>query len=251
MSLHGIFEIDLGLSKSFYIDGIDEKVLVDTGLKPLSKEVINFFIENQMPFSQEQLNLLRKGSRSTIVKFLKNNGFKVDSIICTHSHGDHIGNLAKLKEEFRVPVAAHTSDIPVIEGKEAAPRPKMIPEELHHHFDCVPCEVDIPLEDKQRFNEEIDIIHVEGHTKGSICLLVKGIAIITGDVLLGKGASGANATKKINLPGKDVCADWDLAVKNIAKLMDYSFESLLPSHGAPVKTGAKRELEALLKEINI
>ena len=251
MSLYGIFEIDLGLSKVFYIDGISEKVLVDTGLKPLPNEVIDYFVASKMPFSKDQLALLRKGSRSAIVKFLKNNGFKVDCIICTHCHGDHIGNLAQLKEELRVSVAAHRNDIPIIEGKESLPKPKMVPEELYHHFDCKPCEVDIPLEDGQRFNEEIDIIHMEGHTRGSICLLVKGIALITGDSLLGKGASGANTPNKLNPPSKDVCVDWDMGVRNLKKLMDYQFESLLPSHGETIKNGAKRELELLIKELKI
>lgn len=251
MSLHGIFEIDLGISKVFYIDGIGEKVLVDTGLKPLPNEVIDFFVEKNMPFSTEQLAILRKGSRSTIVKFLKNNGFKVDSIICTHCHGDHIGNLAQLREELRVSVAAHRNDIPIIEGKESLPKPNMIPGELYHHFDCKPCEVDIALEDGQRFNEEIDIIHLEGHTRGSICLLVKGVVLIAGDCLLGKGASGANTPNKLNPPSKDVCADWDMAVRNLKKLMDHQFESLLPSHGETIKNGAKRELELLIKELNL
>ncbi|RMF94412.1 MAG: MBL fold metallo-hydrolase [Candidatus Schekmanbacteria bacterium] len=251
MSHHGVFEIDLGLSRAFYIDGMFEKVLVDTGLKPMSKEVIDFFAANNMPFSDEQLNLLRKGSRSTIMKFLKNNGFKVDVIICTHCHGDHIGNAAQLKDELNVPLAAHKDDVPVIEGREFLPKPEMIPQEFHHHFDCTPCQVDIVLEDGQHFNEEIDVIHLEGHTKGSICLLVKDIVLIAGDCILGKGAMGGENKKPLNPPSKEFCADYDLALKSLKKLMNYHFEAIFPSHGASIKTGAKRELESLLKELNL
>jgi len=251
MSIHGIFEIELGTTKVFYVDGATEKVLVDTGMKPLPAEVVDYFVKTGINFSKEQLEFLRKGSRSAIVKFLRKNNYQVDSIICTHCHGDHIGNLAVLKDELNVKVAAHKNDIAIIEGRESLPKPEFVPEHLHQYFNVEPCKVDIVLEDRQQFNEEIEIIHIEGHTRGNICLLVKGIALIAGDTMSGKGALGSNSPKELNPPGKQACMDWDMAVKNIGKLLNYQFDSVLPSHGMSVKRDGKKIVQKLAEEFKI
>jgi len=247
-SFHGVHEIESVNVKVFYIDG-SEKILVDTGLKPLHADVLNYLLKNGYNFGEEGFELLKKGSRSKILGFLKKNKFKVDSIICTHCHGDHIGNLSRLKEELNVPVAAHGADIPVIEGREKIRNPQFIPEELTKHFDVEPCKVDISLKDDEFFSEDLRIIHVEGHTRGNICLLYKDKVLIAGDTILGKNLLNPKmAPDEVNLPAQWSCSDYEKALKNLPKLLNYNFDTILPSHGLSIKKDGKRRLEQLIQK---
>ena len=247
-SFHGVYEIEAGNSKIFYIDG-SEKILVDTGLKPLHTDVINYLQQNGYNFGEGGIELLKKGARSKIISFLKKNRFKVDSIICTHCHGDHIGNLAVLKEEFKVSVAAHSADIPFIEGIEKIANPAFVPPELIKHFDIDPCKVDISLKDDEFFNEDVRIIHVEGHTKGSICLLYRDKVLIAGDTILGKNLLNPKiGPEDLNLPSEWSCMDYKKALENLPKLLNYSFDKILPSHGVAIKKDGKRRLEQLIQK---
>ena len=247
-SFHGVYEIELSNTKAFYIDG-SEKILVDTGLKPLHNDVLDYLTKNGYNFGVGGFELLKKGSHHTILNFLKKNRFKVDVIVCTHCHGDHTGNLAQLKEELKVPVAAHSADIPFIEGKEKISNPQFVPEELLKHFEITPCKVDISLKDDEFFNEDLRIIHIEGHTKGSICLLYRDSVLIVGDTILGKNLLNPKmAPDELNLPAQWSCSDYKTALDNLPKLLNYSFNVILPSHGVSIKKDGKRRLEQLIQQ---
>lgn len=247
-SFHGIHEIELSNTKAFYIDG-SEKILVDTGLKPLHNDVLNYLTKNGYNFGDGGFELLKKGSHHTILNFLKKNRFKVDVIVCTHCHGDHTGNLAQLKKELKVPVAAHSADIPFIEGREKVSNPQFVPEELLKHFEVETCKVDISLKDDEFFNEDLRIIHIEGHTKGSICLLYRDNVLIVGDTILGKNLLNPKmAPEELNLPAQWSCFDYKTALDNLPKLLNYSFNAILPSHGVSIKKDGKRRLEQLIQK---
>ena len=72
---------------------------------------------------------------------------------------------------------------------------------------------------------DLRLIHVPGHTRGSIALL-HGEVLFTGDHLWATDEqTGLEA-------GRDVCwYSWPEQLRSIAKLADYSFTQVLPGHG--------------------
>jgi glyoxylase-like metal-dependent hydrolase (beta-lactamase superfamily II) len=73
--------------------------------------------------------------------------------------------------------------------------------------------------------DDLRLIHVPGHTRGSIALL-HGEVLFTGDHLWATDdQTGLEA-------GRDVCwYSWPEQRKSIAKLLEYRFSAVLPGHG--------------------
>ncbi len=87
-------------------------------------------------------------------------------ILLTHSHLDHIGALAQLRAELKIPLAAHSSDIKNLTSP---------PEILLNNGDIV-------WLGELRFT----VLHTPGHTPGSICFRVNRY-LISGDTIFPGG----------------------------------------------------------------
>jgi len=248
-ALNYVHEIPLGNVKAFIIEG-EKTILVDTGISPVPPEVLAFFEKSGIKLGDEQqIEFLKKGSFQFIMNFIKQKGLNIDTIICTHYHTDHTGCLKKIKETLKVPVAMHALDIPLVEGKEKPPPSTMLPPKLAEHFKIEPCQVDIVLEDNQMFTSDLQVIHLEGHTKGNLCLLFKEEVLLAGDSVMGKNAlNPALGPNEINPPMPNASMDQEKAVRNLKKLLNYSFKVILPSHGEPIKENAKEKLKKLIGE---
>lgn len=92
--------------------------------------------------------------------------------------------------------------------------------------------------------DDLLAIPVPGHTRGSLALLYKETFLFTGDHLWGEedGSLGAS---------RSVCwHSWAEQIRSIERLLEYSFEWVLPGHGAPLHASSARamheKLEALL-----
>ena len=251
-ALNQVHEIPLGNVKAFIIEG-EKTILVDTGIGPVPPEVLAFFEKSGIKLGDEQqIEYLKKGSFKFIIDFIKGENFTIDTIICTHYHADHTGCLKKIKAALKVPVAMHPLDIPYVEGKEELPPSTMLPPKLAEHFKIEPCQVDIILEDNQVFTPDLKVIHLEGHTKGNICLLFKEEVLLAGDSVMGKNAlNPVMGPKELNPPMATASMDQEKAVRNLKKLLNYEFEIILPSHGEPVKENAKEKLKTLIEETQV
>jgi len=78
----------------------------------------------------------------------------------------------------------------------------------------------------QRLDDELLVIPVPGHTRGSMCLLYRDNFLFTGDHL-----RWDPRTETLG-GGRSVCwYDWTEQTESMARLIDYPFEWILPGHG--------------------
>ncbi len=172
------------------------------------------------------------GEASDIFSYLKRIRYQptdISSIIITHTHPDHVGGLAIMKEKTDAEVAAHRIEADYISRKVQYPGP---PGPQRHK----PCPVDMLLEDGDRY-QELLVIHTPGHTPGNIALLDEARSLlIAGDtVRTEEGGIG---------PMSDVYnIDPSEHRHSIKKVAAYDFESLIVGHGKPVRSGASKELK--------
>ncbi|MFC2086620.1 MBL fold metallo-hydrolase [Bacteroidota bacterium] len=124
--------------------------------------------------------------------FIKKNDFNPVKLINTHCHIDHILGVERLKNEFQIDFACHKDDLFLLNHATEMSRNFGVP------FDNPPVPDSYYSEyDTIKFGvSEIEIMHVPGHSPGSIALLCKEQSfVIVGDVLF-NGSIG-----RTDLPG--------------------------------------------------
>lgn len=93
-----------------------------------------------------------------------------------------------------------------------------------------------------KVDDDILVIPVPGHTKGSVCFLYKNKYLFTGDHLA--------FSKDLNhlYAFKTACwYDFDIQIESMKKLLNYDFEYVLPGHGRPFKA-SKEEMRKSLEK---
>lgn len=141
---------------------------------------------------------------------------KLNSVIVTHAHVDHIGALAQFKQKYGTKIIAHELDVQAIESGER------IGAELYG-VDYLPCPVDTRLKgDRSNLilgNYEFNSIHIPGHTPGSIAVYID----ISGKrVLWGQDIHGPYEV--------DWGGDPIQAVDSLQKLIDLKADILCEGH---------------------
>ncbi|NHI93925.1 MAG: MBL fold metallo-hydrolase [Candidatus Lokiarchaeota archaeon] len=121
--------------------------------------------------AREELILIDVGvtDHDRILNNVKKLGFdtnKITSIIITHCHIDHVGNLKILKNILKAKLYAHELDAEVLEkgGEKTA--------DFFYGIKYKPVKIDIKfrqsLEKIIIGNKELNILHIPGHTPGGI-----------------------------------------------------------------------------------
>ena len=102
-----------------------------------------------------------------VISFLKKNNLKLNYILNTHHHFDHIGGNAELKKLYKAKVVGFYGDKHRIPG------------------------IDITLKDNEKWNfgnSIVKVLHIPGHTLGHICFFFeKEKLAFTGDTLFSLG----------------------------------------------------------------
>ncbi|MDP3766733.1 MAG: MBL fold metallo-hydrolase, partial [Dehalococcoidia bacterium] len=182
------------------------------------------------------------GSAETIFGAVERGGARREDlaqVLVTHYHADHIGALAELAERGGARVLAHRLDAPVVRGEQEEAEPVLSDAERPYAERAIQstpaaprAQVDRELED----GDEIDldggarVVHVPGHTPGSIALYVpKRKLLFTGDAVA--GVDGKPIVGVFN-------ADPEQARASFRKLADLDFEVACFGHGAPLDRDA-------------
>jgi hydroxyacylglutathione hydrolase len=213
----GIHRIDgVRGANAYLVIGEDETLVVDTGMPGNAKRIAAY------------------------VEGLGKDVSDIKLIILTHADIDHIGSAAELKRITGARLAIHADDAAILRGKQSF---KTIREPLGFIFKLAmrliryhPIEPDIILSADSAI-KVFKIIHVPGHTNGSICVYKPGKVIFVGDAL--RSDSSGNPKPPSGMASLD-------KAKARASLMTIStldFDTLLPGHGAPVVGNASQKVK--------
>ncbi len=156
-------------------------------------------------------------------------------VIITHSDSDHIGGCAVLRQSYGAKIAAHELEARAIETGDSLAHRKVRPDRAPWLFRVLlpltarlgrpgPFKVDLLLEDGQSLAEygvDATILHLPGHTKGSIAVLTGDGDLFCGDLFWSYRRPGLHP----------LIDDLPAARASIQRLRDLPIETIQPAHG--------------------
>ena len=186
-----------------------------------------------------------------LIAQIKENGFHISelkTIVLTHCHCDHIGGVTELVKHSEAKVAAHKDDIPYITQEKiilGAYHDMMAEEQkVMKQFGCNVRQVDIVLNDGDviDIHNGLQVISVPGHTPGSIALYQANEKIMFfGDVIRNNPKRGLT----IGIPEKFNFST-EQTMYDTKKILNYSIEYALFSHGSPILENAEKYLKEII-----
>lgn len=167
----------------------------------------------------------------------------VKTIILTHFHMDHMGSARELKKLTHAKLAVHAEDADYVSGKKPLPKPRnLLFRAVTSFIKPEPVEVDIALRDGDKI-EGLTVIHVPGHTPGSIALLDEEKRVLfAGDTLRYDGKKISGAPEQFSLDPTKV-------KESIRKIAALNFDVMLPGHGEPLKPNASEEVRKFAESL--
>ncbi len=233
----------------------DQGLLRENILEPLPGVYqITYRAVNVLLIAEREMTLIDAGFRAgvpRIMDFFAKIGRKPEDlrlIILTHNHVDHIGGLRELVELTSAKVACHRADIYDLQGH--MPYPHALDRALEFRplrplrprLSVRAAEVDIKLAGGEVLPilGGTEVIHVPGHTPGSVCLYSKqGRVLIVGDALVRRNLA-------VYFPHESVSTDRAMAIQSAHKLAGLTFDTMCFGHGPPITSNAQSLLQACL-----
>ncbi|MEF9475705.1 MAG: MBL fold metallo-hydrolase [Candidatus Mariimomonas ferrooxydans] len=161
-----------------------------------------------------------------IIEQVKQNGFEVNAIICTHAHFDHIAVAGDIKKETGAKILLNKNDLELYEkAKDQAAF-------WGFKLDDIP-QPDTFLEEGDEVkvgNLAFKVFHTPGHSPGGICLYGEGI-VITGDTLF-QGSVG-----RTDFQGGDISK----LKESFKRLLDLPEQTIVLSGHGPETTIGKEK----------
>lgn len=161
-------------------------------------------------------------------------GARIEAILLTHAHLDHVGAVAELKSATAAPIYLHPQDLPLY---------RALPEQaLSFGLEMEkPPDPDHELRHGQLIqlgNETLEVRHTPGHSPGHVCFTGGGFALV-GDCVF-EGSIGRS-----DLPGGDSRALLDSIQRQLLTLPDQTV--LYPGHGPATTVGRERTSNPFLR----
>ncbi len=166
----------------------------------------------------------------TIQSELALRGLKLDLILLTHGHFDHIVSIDTLRERTGAPVYIHKGDIDMPEdaNKNAF--------YTFFHTHRTYRRPDRALSDSEVLtlgDEQIRVIHTPGHTAGGVCYLCNNEFLLTGDTLF------ENSFGRCDLYG----GSQEVLFQSLRSLRELDQDlTIYPGHGCPARLGDALDL---------
>jgi glyoxylase-like metal-dependent hydrolase (beta-lactamase superfamily II) len=200
----GVYKVDGVRVANVYVVVIDDGLLlVDTGMPGNAKRIVAFI---------ESI-----GRRATDVRY----------IVLTHCDLDHIGSVARLKELTGAMVAIHELDGPVLAGEQKPQKggPAMVA--FYRLLRVRPAVPDLLLKDGDTIGG-LQVIHVPGHTAGSLVLSREDGVVFSGDALL------SDKHGHVREPDPRLALDRVQALASAERIKALPIKLLCTGHGGPV-----------------
>jgi hydroxyacylglutathione hydrolase len=203
--------IKLGFVNAYLVEVGDGFILIDTGVAQQWKKV--------------ETELTSAGCLPDKLKL----------VVITHGDFDHTGNGAKLQEKYKAKIAMHPADSFMVENGVQMNRKirtlsariiLLLGKWLNRNASFEKFRPDLFLTDGQSmepYGLDARIIHVPGHTKGSIAILTHEGDLFIGDILF-------NTRKPDIAPFID---DFEDMKKSVDKLRELKIRMIYPGHGKP------------------
>ncbi len=167
------------------------------------------------------------GQFNKVKQFYDSMKIKPSIVIITHSHMDHIGELARVVNEYKPEVYAHAEEIPVIIGER----------NMYSKSNLIKA-VSVFIKPKPIKNVQdikglkvpgISIVETPGHTPGSISVLYENDD--KKYLFVGDAAFENNGKLFVN---EKYSLDIETANKSLDKIFSLKPITVLPGHGNPV-----------------
>jgi hydroxyacylglutathione hydrolase len=170
-----------------------------------------------------------------ILRTIERNDIKIDIIVCTHAHFDHVGGVPGVREKTDAKVAVGREDLELfrLAGRQAA---------LWGFHVEQPSDPDIILTEGDEIKAGdlgFTVVSTPGHSPGGICLLGEGV-LFTGDTVF------AGSVGRTDLPGGST---EDLK-KSFSRIISLPVGTrILPGHGPESTVGEERETNVMMYEL--
>jgi glyoxylase-like metal-dependent hydrolase (beta-lactamase superfamily II) len=204
----GVFELSLGFVNVHLVVTDDGVVLVDTGLPRRSAR-----IDRALHDIKRQIGDVR-------------------TILVTHHHFDHIGNLADLRRRSGATVIAHAADAPAITGvNKVEPRGFAVRLATRLLGSVEPTKLDkLITAGESEPVPGFTAVHTPGHTRGHVSYLLDRAG---GVMFAGDTATGAKDGTVASGP-RGAAADPAEQDRSLARLGGFEFEHAVFGHGRAV-----------------
>ena len=166
-------------------------------------------------------------------------GVKLDLLLITHGHVDHIDDAAKIKQIFGCQVAYHPDSLPLITDPNFFKR-------FGFFFEADPVAPDFLIEETPELilcGLAFRVLLVPGHCPGSLCFYSSTHQFLIGGDVLFAGSIG-----RTDLPG----GDYHLLIQGIREkiLVLPEATKVLPGHGPITTVGEERQNNPFLQFAN-